>query len=448
MYSIIHKDLINPNYIAWSGFLKESEDWDRERIEEYQLNQIKRIVNYAYNKCEGYRNLFDEAGIKPEVISSLNDFRKFPFVNKEMFRDNLDKFSVPMKDRTYVTTGGSTGVPCGMYHDSIAFSKELASKAYQYYRVGWKEGDNQLVLRGSKILTKDHMEYIPEFNELICSSYHLVPEWMEVYRKRALDYKPEWIRCYPSSGYIFAKFLEETGRYFPSIKGILCASENLYDFQKNLLSKVFEARVFSHYGHYEMAVLAGFCEYEDTYHVLPQYGYAELIDKDAQPVTEPGQIGEVVATSFIMHATPFVRYRTQDLAILKGLSCSYCGRPYQIWERIEGRLQEFIVTGKGRYISTSMLNMHDDSYDHIKQFQFYQKELGKAVFKFVPKESCSDQIVQCMKVSFLTKLGDDVELKMERVKDIPLTTRGKHQLLVQKIELKYDDPSLMESLRI
>ena len=68
-------------------------------------------------------------------------------------------------------------------------------------------------------------------------------------------------------GFIFAQFLRETDRRFPPIKGVLCASEKLHDFQKRTLSNTFGARVFSHYGHYEMAVLAGYCEHEDTYHV-------------------------------------------------------------------------------------------------------------------------------------------------------------------------------------
>ena len=89
----------------------------------------------------------------------------------------------------------------------------------------------------------------------------------------------------------------------------------------------FSTRVFSHYGHYELAVLAGFCEKEDTYHVLPQYGYAELLDSNGKPVTQPGGMGEIVATSFIMHATPIIRYRTRDYAVLKGWQCPVVRTP-------------------------------------------------------------------------------------------------------------------------
>jgi phenylacetate-CoA ligase len=147
-----------------------------------------------------------------------------------------------------------------------------------------------------------------------------------------------------------------------------------------------------------------------------------------------------------MYATPFVRYRTQDLAVLKGWGCASCGRPYQVWERIEGRLQEFILTGTGRHISTTAINMHDDIFDHIRQFQFFQQEKGRVVFRFIPKESCDEATVQDMRTRLMTKLGEDTDLRMERVEHIPLTSRGKHRLLVQEMELTYDDPSLEEAL--
>jgi phenylacetate-CoA ligase len=433
-----HADLQNKRYIEWIRFLRESEDWSREQIEEYQLAQLKGIVRHAYDNTEGYRELYDSVGIAPDAIQTAGDFRELPFVEREMINDNLEDFSSDVKGRYYHTTGGSTGTPLGFYRDPVSWARELASKAYQYYRVGWKEGHRKLVLRGGgPILSADHMKYEPRFNELKCSSLHLSPEQMETYRKRALDFKPDWIMCYPSSGYIFAKFLSAPPRPFPPIKGILCASENLYDFQKTLLSEAFSVRVFSHYGQCEMVVLAGFCEHEDTYHVLPQYGYAELVGGNGKPVVEPGQVGEIVGTSFIMRATPFIRYRTGDLAVLKGWQCRSCGRPYQIWERIEGRAQEFFVTGTGRYIPMTALNMHDGIFDHIKRFQFFQKEKGKVVFRFAAKDSCNEKILQAMNARLMLKFGDDVELEMEPVKEIPLTPRGKQRFLIQEMKLGY-----------
>lgn len=442
--SLVHKDLRNPDYVKWADFLSEADDWDIDQIEAYQLDQLKGITAFAYKNVVGYRRLFDKQGVKPQDIDDLKDLHEFPFTSKETFRDDLENFSFKTQDSHYVTTGGSTGIPMGMYRNNIEFARELASKAHQYHRVGWKEGQRQIVFRGLQIDSPDGTEFAREFNELRCSTYDFGSDRMETYCQKAFDYGPEWIRCYPSSGYVFAKYLNDTGMNFPTIKGMLCSSEQLYDFQKQLFIDVFgeKIKIFAHYGHYEMAALAGFCEYTDNYHVLPQYGYVELLNKNDGPVTTPGEVGEIVATSFIMKTTPFIRYRTQDLAVYKAAACEKCGRPYQIWERIEGRLQELIVTRSGRLISTSMLNMHDKSYDHLKQFQFHQRDRGKVTFKFIPKPGFDVDVENEVYNKMKGKLGDDIELKMERVDEIRLTKRGKHCLLVQELEMSYSHPSL------
>ena len=434
-----HLDLLNPEYCSWLGFLEQSENWGVDQIQQHQTRQLQRVAFHAYSRMPAYRQRFEAAGMRPEDIQVLDHIKRLPFVTKADMRDRIDEFSSKSENSKYVTTGGSSGIPFGFYRDELAFSRELASKAHQYHRIGWREGDRQLVLRGLPIETPDHVEYVEGFEELRCSSYFLTTAQMDLYYRRALEYQPRWLRCYPSAGYIFARFLHERGLSIPSIEGVLCASENLYDFQKELLRQVFGSKVFSHYGHYELAVLAGYCEHEADYHVLPQYGIAELIDADGQPVTSPGSIGEIVGTSFLMYSTPFIRYRTGDLAVLKGFQCDSCKRPYQIWKRVEGRLQEFIVTGSGRMISMTAINMHDDTFDDVAQFQFHQSVPGKIVLRYIPKLSNKPVQLSKLRSRLLEKLGADVELKFEAVSEIPLTGRGKHRFLIQEIKLEHGD---------
>ncbi len=433
MQAVTHSDLLNPHYAAWRDFLRLSEGWTAEQIRDYQVAQLRRILQLAYDKTASYRQIFDDAGVSPSSFQSLDDLARIPFTTKEDIRDNLSGFTVKTEGCDYVTTGGSTGIPFGFYRNKEAFGKELASKAHQYARRGWKEGDRQIVFRGIPLDTESRTKFYPDFNELRCSSYHLTPERMEAFREQAWEYRPDWVRCYPSTGHLIAQFLNDSGQRFPPLKGILCASENLYDFQKELMGSIFGCQIFSHYGHYELAVLAGFCETSDTYHVLPQYGYAELVDERGNIVTTPGETGEIVGTSFLMEATPFIRYRTRDFAVLKSWGCAHCGRPYQVWERISGRLQEFIVTGTGRLISMTAINMHDDIFDHIRQFQFFQEDRGKVAFRFIPKATCNAAVVEDMRNRLLVKLGGDTELAMTAVDEIPPTHRGKHRFLIQNL---------------
>jgi phenylacetate-CoA ligase len=435
----VHADLTNPYYCDWLQFLEESDSWTAAQIADYQLEQLQKVVLHSYENCPAYRSIFDREGITPADIKSLDSIEKVPFVTKEDFRDGLEEFSCQWPDREYVTTGGSTGIPFGFYRDDIAFSRELASKAHQYHRIGWKEGNRQLVLRGLPIETPDHMTYVPEFEELRCSSYHLTSPVMETFYRRALEYGPKWLRCYPSSGYIFARFLDERGWKIPSIEGVLCASENLYEFQRKLLQKVFGEKVYSHYGHYELAVLAGYCELAPTYHVLPQYGYAELLDPRGKRVQAPGEIGEIVATSFLMYATPMIRYRTRDYAVFKSYGCAECGRPYEVWDRIEGRLQEFVITETGRLISMTAINMHDSTFSCVRQFQFHQTARGKVTLNYVPGPTCDESSLIFLRSRLMEKLGTDVTLDLTPVNEIPLTARGKHRFLIQGLQVEFHD---------
>src|SRR5690349_19701379 len=132
MKTFPHIDLRNRHYCDWREFLQKADRWSASQAEEYQLSQVKRIVRHAYENTLGYRKLYANAGVSPNSVKSLEDLRKFPTVTKEMIRDGLESFSAPTRNRVYVTTGGSTGIPFGFYRDSKSFAKELASKAHQY----------------------------------------------------------------------------------------------------------------------------------------------------------------------------------------------------------------------------------------------------------------------------------------------------------------------------
>lgn len=167
--TVVHGDLKNQDYVAWREFLKGAEGWSQEQIAEYQLSEVRRMARHAYEKTTAYRSLYDQVGVNPDAIRTLEDLCRFPCVEKEMIRDALEDFSAPVEGRVHIATGGSTGIPFGFYREPQAFSKELASKAHQYDRIGWKEGDRQIVLRGLPIDTPDHVTFVQELNELRCS---------------------------------------------------------------------------------------------------------------------------------------------------------------------------------------------------------------------------------------------------------------------------------------
>ena len=65
----------------------EIECMPRPELEKLQLERLQAMVKYAYENTVYYKRSFDEAGVKPEDITSLADIEKFPFIDKKTERE-------------------------------------------------------------------------------------------------------------------------------------------------------------------------------------------------------------------------------------------------------------------------------------------------------------------------------------------------------------------------
>ncbi|HET6426989.1 MAG TPA: phenylacetate--CoA ligase family protein, partial [Phycisphaerae bacterium] len=217
-------------------------------------------------------------------------------------------------------------------------------------------------------------------------------------------------------------------------RGVLLESEILYPQQKCLLEEIYGVPVFSSYGHSEKLVLAAHCEHSDDYHVWPTYGYFELLDEQGNPVTEPGQRGEIVGTGFINTVMPFIRYRTGDFATYVGDRCEACGREHTLIRDIHGHnIQEVLITAQGSEISWTSMNMHDETFANVRRFQFYQDEPGVAVLRIVPAPEFGERDARRILANLGTKLDGQIRIQIELVESIRSTERGKAIYVDQRI---------------
>jgi phenylacetate-CoA ligase len=232
-----------------------------------------------------------------------------------------------------------------------------------------------------------------------------------------------------------ATFVERFGEDAPSnIRGIIAESEIVYPEQRRFVEDVFHCRYFSCYGHSEKLVLAAECEHSTNYHVWPTYGYFELLDEDGRPVATPGQRGEIVGTGFINTVSPFIRYRTGDFATYVDDRCVECGRYHPLIRDIRGhRIQELLVLADGSSVSWTALNVHDDTFRHVRRFQFYQERPGEAVLRVIPTAAFGGEDPLRIVEQVKHKLGDRLKITVERVEAISLSPRGKAIYVDQRI---------------
>jgi phenylacetate-CoA ligase len=93
---------------------EEYETMPREALEAIQLRRLQSVVARVYNTVPFYKKRFDEAGIRPDDIRTLNDLHKLPFTYKDNLRDNypFGMFTVPMDNVVRIhASSGTTGKP-------------------------------------------------------------------------------------------------------------------------------------------------------------------------------------------------------------------------------------------------------------------------------------------------------------------------------------------------
>ena len=70
--------------------LKASEFISREEMQKLQSDRLQRIVNHAYQTSKFYRERFDQIGLDPRSIKTIEDISLLPFITKDDIRQNLD----------------------------------------------------------------------------------------------------------------------------------------------------------------------------------------------------------------------------------------------------------------------------------------------------------------------------------------------------------------------
>jgi phenylacetate-CoA ligase len=413
-------------------FLQESEWWSREKLAEYQFSQLKKLLKHAYDNVPYYRDLFNQHDIKIENINDLNDFKKIPYLDKDSVKKNVENLiakNFNKKDLFQTHTSGTTGKPLQFYEDLDCQQKEWAFVCHQWARVGYKPGNPRIELRGG-INRQNPIFYDPAHKVLRLSPLIENKELVKIYIEKIERSCFEFLHGYPSAIASFAFAIKKYGlKASFSLKACLFASEIVYKWQREIVNEVFGCRAFSFYGITERVTIAGECEYCSKYHCTPQYAITE-IDENTK---------EIIGTGFINYATPFIRYRTTDIAKSFSFSaCKRCGRNYfPIINEIEGRLGDFIITPEGNFISPAAVTHPFKDLKSIKDVQIIQKDIDLILLLIVPWDNSESDLV-LKEATYLTEelkkmCSPLMNIKYELVNNIEKGPSGKTKWIISNI---------------
>ena len=428
--------------------LEESQWYSTDKLLELQFKKLKQFIKYAYENVTFYNELFKKVRFDPDKnLKDYEDIRKISLLDKETVRQNLDKLrSVNYSKRNIMTlhTSGTTGKSLTIYLSNECYQREYAFNWLHRSWGGIRRGDRIATIGSHPVAPINKMT--PPFwvrndyeNQLLFSSYHITKENLKYYIEELEKFQPKFIHGFPSSIYLLASFIEDNSINGIRPECIFLSSETLLDYQRAVIEEAFDCKVFMWYGNTEIVANIVECEH-GRLHIKHEHSYIEFLGKNDNPV-DFGEEGRMVCTGFGNYAMPLIRYDVGDVAIPINESCP-CGRGGMLVKKVVGRVEDYIITPDGRYIGR-LDNIFKET-PHVFEAQIIQKELSKITLNIVPHRGYTKKEEKNILKEARNKLGNQIEIEIKLVKEIPRLPNGKFPFIVSKL----GKPSNLKSLNI
>nr|WP_319374501.1 phenylacetate--CoA ligase [uncultured Methanobacterium sp.] len=319
----------------------------RDEMKKLQLKQLKDVAKRAYENVPYYKKRFDEAGIKPEDIETLEDIQKLPLTTKDDLRAAypFGMFAVPRREIVEVhTSSGTTGKPTvsGYTREDLDTWSEIMARGLTMFGVD----DDDLIqnTHGYGLFTGGfgvHYGAQKIGATVIPISTGQTRRQIEIMK----DFGTTVLIVTPSYGLYLAEVAEEEGLKSEDmkLKSIGFGAEMWTEEMRQEIQKRFNAPAYNIYGLTEIMGpgIALECPQQDGLHVMEDHFYPEIIDSETQEVLEEGEKGELVLTNLTRQGMPIIRFRTKDVTSLRRETCS-CGRTMIKMDRITGRTDDML----------------------------------------------------------------------------------------------------------
>ena len=428
-------------YRDWVRRLTDSEHLDAASLESLQNQMLPEVIRHAANHVPYYRAQFSEYGINVSQIQTVADLPKLPILTREDIAENFHALTSERASRRRLTIGhtsGTTGSPLEVLHDPAVTYITYALLERQYRWAGLRlgrGGDRVAVLRGNVIVPIDthsppYWRHNLVHNQLVMSAFHLSTENLDGYVNAIRSFGAQALDGYPSTLYVVARHLLRTSQSLP-LRAAITSSETLYPFQREAIEEAFECRVFDYFAAAERVVFATECDAHEGHHVASEYGVLELVDQDGRQVAE-GMPGIMVGTSLHNLGMPLLRYRCNDVTALRNQLCS-CGRALPLMEDVSTKAEDILALPDGRLISPSVLTHPFKPMHSVEESQIVQDRPDSIRIKIKPNAAFTPAESEYLVREFRKRLGENIEVSVEVVDDIPRTSAGKFKWVVSEV---------------
>jgi phenylacetate-CoA ligase len=416
-----------------------------EELEASAAEALRRIVSHAATHVAHYRDLLNDAGVRPEEIRSVDDLARVPVTTKialrQGFPDRVADLELARRRGQRERTSGSTGLPFEFYLDRG--DAGLRRAAYLLFRewaevplavpmlhlVGLREARPSGLQRiGRRLLLGERRLWLGGMTTTPAQLGEAV---------RHLGGGAYFLWTHPSYGVRLARRLAAEGtrlERYPS--AVVTYAESLTPTDASVLTEAFRCRVVDHYSSSEVQYIAQTCPDEPSFlHVNSERVIVRVVDADGRAVA-PGERGRVLVTDLMNRVMPFLNYDIGDQAV-PGPPCP-CGRGLPTLRTIKGRTAETIETPDGRTLAPSTLGSivvdTAPALSHVWEYQAVQVRPDRAILRVVPTDGFAPAVAERLRLRLRQHLGPHMEVEVEVVDQIDREPSGKRLVIKRHVE--------------
>jgi len=317
-----------------------------DELRSLQLQRLRQSLRHAYDNSPVYRAKFDQHGVHPDDLQSLEDLAKFPFTSKTDLRDNypFGMFAVPMDKVVRVhASSGTTGKPTvvGYTQGDIDVWADVVARSIR--AAGGRAADKVHVSYGYGLFTGGlGAHYGAE--RLGCTGIPMSGGQTEKQVQLICDFDPDIIMVTPSYMMNIADEMDrqQVDTRKLSLRVGIFGAEPWTDAMRREMEQRLNLDAVDIYGLSEVmgpGVAQECVDSKDGPTIWEDHFYPEIVNPETGEVLAEGEEGELVFTSLTKEAMPVIRYRTRDLTrLLPGTT-----RTMRRMAKITGRSDDMLI---------------------------------------------------------------------------------------------------------
>jgi phenylacetate-coenzyme A ligase PaaK-like adenylate-forming protein len=422
-----------PDYKGWYERFKSWKAWSKGEALAWQSEQLHSIVRLAATRVPYYRDKWKKLDWKS--VRSPEDLPLLPLLDKQSLRQNELTFLVEGLNPNSLwmdRTSGTTGTSLAMYFPKSMLPQWWALVEVMVRNVAGVGQDVPRAMMGGRPIVKGdtmrppYWRFNRRWKHLYLSSYHVSRDTARDYVGAIHKYGSEWLTGYGSAIAALADSALDAGVSSHRLRVVITSGDTLLPAMRSSIEQFFQCRCVDLYGQSEYVAMAMECS-EGRMHVVSAAGILEILREGGSPCL-PGEVGEIVATGLLNDAMPLIRYRLGDYAAwAEDQSCT-CGNRQPIITKLEGRVDDYLITSDGRQIGR--LSTAVKRSPTIHSAQLVQDQPGHAYLLVRPGDDYRSVHATAVRDDIIERIGR-FDLEIHEVPEIPKTVQGKTKLVMR-----------------